>query len=299
MKQKKRSNSKKVTEVPINNLVVISDTHCGCQFGLCPPNKVRLDGGGYYSPNRWQREIWDYWRFFWDKWIADREVLHDEPFAVVFNGDAIDGVHHGATTQISQNIADQVNVAQQILEPVVEKCQGRFYFIRGTESHTGKSGEYEEMLAKRLGAVPNEDGKYSRGEIYIRLNYGLIHLTHHIGTTGSLAYESSAVLKEIEQILSDSGRWGLEVPDAIIRSHRHRNIEVRLRFKKDNRFGFISGAVTAAWQARTPFVYRTTSRYTSPHVGGTLVRSGDQDVYTRHCIWNLQRPKVQEIEKIK
>ena len=28
---------------PVQNVVVISDLHCGCQVGLCPPDGVRLD----------------------------------------------------------------------------------------------------------------------------------------------------------------------------------------------------------------------------------------------------------------
>jgi len=295
----KKAKCKRIAELPINNLVVISDLHSGCQFGLCPPNQVRLDGGGHYLPNQYQLKIWDYWQFFWNTWLTDKEVLHNEPFAVVLNGDALDGVHHGAKTQVSQNIADQVTIARLILEPVVGKCQGRFYYVRGTESHSGKSSEYEEMLAQQLGAVQDENGRYSRDELYVRLNYGLVHLTHHIGISGSLAYESSAVMKEIEQMLADSARWGQEPVDTVIRSHRHRNIEVRLRFEKERRFGFITGAVTAGWQARTPFAFRTTARYTSPHIGGTLVRSGDQDVYTRHCIWTLPRPKVEDLKYVR
>lgn len=33
----------------IKNVVVISDTHCGCGLGLAPNKRFKLDDGGYYS----------------------------------------------------------------------------------------------------------------------------------------------------------------------------------------------------------------------------------------------------------
>ena len=281
---------KKNKDVP--NLIVFSDPHIGCRLGLCPPEGMRLDDGGRAMPSPLQLKVWAMWTEFWDVWVPD--VCRGEPFAVVCNGDAMDGVHHGATTQMSQNLGDQTTLAHTILEPVVERCGGRYYHIRGREAHTGKAGVEEERLAEKLGAIPNKEGQYARWELWIELHNkghrGLIHLMHHISTAGSMAYETTAVQKELEQAFVESGRWDDEIPDVVARSHRHRNCETRIQTYK----GFATSFTTAGWQLKTPFVYKVAgARQSQPQIGGSLVRCGDEDVYTRHRLWKLDRPKVE------
>jgi hypothetical protein len=276
----------------INNLVVISDTHAGCRLALCPPEGIDLDDGGKYMPSELQLKLWEYWKFFWDEWVP--VVTKGEPYAIAFNGDAMDFVHHNSVTQISHNMADQVNLAEKVLSPLIPRCKGLYYHLRGTEAHSGSSGQFEELLATRLNAVPDEQGQHSRWELYIRIGKALVQLSHHIGISGSMAYETSAPQKELEQIFVEAARWGTEVPDVIVRSHRHRNIESRIRMRKDNHYGFATACTTAAWQLKTPFAYRVAgARRSLPQIGGTLVRCGDEDVYTRHCIWTVESSKVE------
>lgn len=271
----------------INNLIVVSDLHCGCQFGLCG-DTVLIDGGGTYFPSSIQQDIRNRWDEFWFEWVP--QVTKGEPFAVVCNGDAIDGSHHGSTTQISHNLTDQSKIAIQLLKPIVGMCEGRYYHIRGTEAHVGQSGQEEERLAMELGAIPDSYGRYARWELWLEVGAGLVHLSHHIGTAGSLGYETSAVHKELEQSFVEAARWGNKHPDVIVRSHRHRNVETRVQ----TAHGFATACTTAGWQAKTPFVYKIAGgRQTLPQIGGTLVRAGDEDVFTRHRLWNLPRPKTE------
>ena len=209
---------------------------------------------------------------------------------VVMNGDALDGKPHNAVTGISDNLADQQEIAYRALRPVVEACEGRYYHIRGTEAHGGKSGQEEERLARRLNAIPDSIGRYARWELWKRLGRGLIHLTHHIGTTGSMAYETSGPHKELEQAIVESGRWNDEIPDVVCRSHRHRNIETRCQCYK----GFATSFTTAGWQLKTPFTFKVAgARQAQPQIGGSLIRCGDEDIYTRHRLWKMSRPKVE------
>ena len=115
----------------INNVVVISDLHAGCQFGLCTSKKFRLDGGGYYEPSTNQKKVYKWWREFWEQWIPI--VTKNEPFILVINGDALDGRHHNATTQISQNITDQINLAEILLKPVVGKSAKYYHLTQNRE----------------------------------------------------------------------------------------------------------------------------------------------------------------------
>ena len=272
----------------VKNVIIVSDLHVGCRMGLCHPDGMDIDDGGVVMPSILQRRVWGWWREFWDEWVP--MVTRGEPYAVVVNGDAIDGVHHGSTSQMSHNIEDQIEMAFKILEPEVKKAS-HYFHIRGTEVHVGKSGVDEERLAKRLKAVPDKK-QYARWELWLKVGRGLVHIMHHIGTSGSMAYETTAVQKELEQAFVEAGRWDDEIPDCIVRSHRHRNIETRCQCYK----GFATACTTAGWQLKTPFTYRIAgARQTQPQIGGTLVRCGDEDIYTRHKLWKIERPQIVSI----
>jgi len=269
----------------IKNIVVISDSHCGCQLGLCPP-EVKLDNGGTYQHSSLQKKVWDMWEYFWGNWVP--MVTRNEPFILVHNGDVIDGSHHGSVTQITQNITDQIQIAKDILYPIVndKNCAG-YYHIRGTEAHVGKSGQAEEGLAKSLNAIPDEIGNYARWELWMKLNGNLIHFSHHIGTTSSANYESTAPYKEYIESLTDAARWHNQPPDVIVRSHRHRSIETRIPTAN----GYGIAVITPAWQLKTPFTFRVAlGRSSMPQIGGILIRHGDEDtIFTRSKVWNIER----------
>lgn len=281
----------------VNNVIVVSDLHCGCKLGLCPP-AVKLDDGSgdstvEYVASRLQLKVWQWWEEFWGEWVP--AACRHEPFAVVVNGDAIDGVHHGSKTQISHNFNDQLNIAESVLRPIVDLCEGRFYMTRGTEAHVGKSQEFEEMLARRLGAVPNDDGIACRSELWLMVggdSGALCHLLHHIGTSASPIYENTALRREMVDSIVESARWGDRFPDVIVRSHRH-------RYNKDE-FATHRGmgicVTTPGWQLKTPFTFKVASaRLSQPTFGGIMVRAGDEEFYTRNKVWRLSRPRPERI----
>lgn len=271
------------------NLVVVSDTHCGCQLGLLHPDGARLDGGGNYLPSEFQQKMWAYWLEFWEEWVP--QATHGEPYDVVHNGDVIDGSHHKATTQITHNIEDQIRIAEAVMRPVVERCQalgGTYYHIRGTEAHVGQSGEYEERLARNLGAKPNEHGQYARFDLWKRVGGALVHLLHHIGTTSSAAHESSAVNAELTAEYVEAARWNREPPDYIVRSHRHRSIAVDLNSAK----GYAAAIVTPAWQGKTPYVWKVPgARISEPQLGGIVIRQGNEEHHYRRKVWSFDRSR--------
>lgn len=271
---------------PILNAVVISDLHCGCQFALCP-DTVHLNGGGVYRASKEQRQILKCWNYFWDEWVP--KVTREEPFVVVVNGDVMDNRHHDAVTQISRNTADQANIAYELLYPVRKQCAD-MYFIGGTEAHSGPSADLEEKLGERLDTVRDEKGNRCRYDLYLKLGKCLCHFTHHIGTTGSSHYETSALMGEFTNVMVDSERWGYEPVNVVVRSHRHIHTEIRVPTKDTYGYCF----VTAGWQLKTPFAFKTPGgRVRSPMIGGSLIRQGDEEFYTRHMTWTLPRSKTE------
>lgn len=254
-------------------------------MGLCRPEGFPLDDGGTYLPSKFQRKVWAMWEEFWDEWVP--RVTQGEPFDLVLNGDCLDGVHHGSTTQFSHNMEDQRRAAISLLEPYVRRAE-RYYHVRGTEAHVGKSAEHEEAVARALGAVPSEDGQYARWELWHRIGGDLVHLLHHIGTTGSSAYEATAVHKELTESFVESGRWGDEPPRVVVRSHRHRYLEDRIAAKD----GYAISVVTPAWQGKTPFAWKIPgARLSQPQFGGILIRKGDEELHVRAKVWRIERSK--------
>lgn len=274
--------------IGINNLIIVSDTHCGDKLGLCPKEGCSLDDGGTYLPSKLQIVVHNWWEEFWGEWVP--KVTHSEPFAVVVNGDIIEGVHHRSTTPISHNLEDQCEIAYRIFKPIVDQCEGRFYIVRGTEAHVGISAVEEERLGKRLGSVPNEEGQYSRWRLRIRIGGALVDCLHHLGTTGSAAHETSAINAELASAFTDAARWGHEPPKFCARSHRHRCAEIRLPARN----GYATSFVTAGWQLATPFAYKVAgSRVTTPQIGGSLIRKGDEEVHSRHQVWDIEPTPIE------
>lgn len=270
-----------------HSVIVVSDLHCGCRMGLYPDRPLQLDGGVMVGPSVLQQKMHRLWREFWDGWVP--EATKGEPWILVVNGDALDGVHHNAKTQMSQNLADQQKIAREMLAPIIERAAA-YYHIAGTEAHVGASAENEEKLAAALGAKPDSTGRHARWELWLELAGHLCHFTHHVGTTSSSAYESTAVYKEMVEGFVDAGRWGNHPPQVIVRSHRHRHFETRIQTAN----GLGCAVVTPGWQLKTPFTYRLAgARACQPQVGGILVRVGDRMLYTDSKVWSLDRPATE------
>jgi len=288
-KSGKKRTSAPTTSDP-RNLVVVSDTHCGCKLGLYPNERIRMDDGGFYQPSEFQEQMWALWRSFWDEWVPT--VTRGEPYDIIHNGDVIDGVHHNSTTQVSHNIRDQRRIAYAVMKPEVDKCKamgGTYYHIRGTAAHVGQSSIWEDEVAEELGAKPNETRQYARFDLWKRVGGKggpLVHLLHHVGTTSSAAHEASAVNAELTAEYVEAARWNREPPDYVVRSHRHRSIAVDLNSAK----GYAAAIVTPAWQGKTPYVWKVPgARISEPQFGGILIRRGDEEHFYRRKVWSVDR----------
>lgn len=270
--------------------IVVSDTHCGCQFGLCPP-EVALDSGSVVTYSDLQEKLWAHWVYFWETFVP--EVTEGRPFVVVVNGDSIEGRHHNTTTQITANLAVQRKIAAECFRSAFAFSKPkRLFFVRGTEAHVGQSAEDEEGFAERLKAVPDEFGNFARNELWLQVGRGTAHFLHHIGVAGSQAYETSALMREYAESCVESARWGYQPPDWIVRSHRHRCTEIRVPSSN----GRATVITTPAWQLKTPFAYRVAgARQTSPQIGGIALVSGHSELYTRSYVQSLARSETEVV----
>lgn len=249
----------------LTNLVVASDLHCGSLVGLHPHKKTRLLDGGWYEPSPAQRQVAKLWDFFWQEWIP--LVTKNEPFGVVINGDALDGQPHGSKQQVSINTADQIGIAMTMLEPIRDRCKGRLWATCGTEAHVGKSAENEELLFRSLGAVPDENGRYTRWMLKKTVGNAFVKFYHHVGGSTRPAYETSAPHARMIGEGEQAGRRRKAPPGALIFSHRHSFVMTT----KYGAGGPMYSVVTPGWQGMTAFAYRIGAP--PPDIGGILIRA--------------------------
>ena len=72
-----------------------------------------------------------------------------------------------------------------------------------------------------------------------------------------------------------------------VRGHRHRLIEVRV----PTALGYGIAFTAPAWQLKTPYTYRIAGRQSLPQIGGSVIRQGDEDLYTRHWVRSIGRTR--------
>lgn len=278
----------------VNNIVGISDIHGGCKLAVCPKG-IRLDDGGFYEPSPLQQKLHAMWKEFFYEWVPF--ATRGERYCLVSNGDAVEGAHHRATTPISNNPIDQGKVTTALLKPQVERAKGGFYMVRGTEAHVGISASSEEGIAEALGAIPNDEGQFSRWDLWKQIGDGrLVHFLHHVGTTGSSHYESTAVHQEMISEYVEAARWKQKPPDVIVRSHRHRSIRITIPVgSAEGQTEEATAVVTPAWQGKTPFAWKVPgARVAPPQFGGIVIRYSDDGVlYVTSKVWTVERSRVE------
>lgn len=238
---------------PVRAIVVVSDIHAGSTRGLLPPGIVTTSEVEI-GLNSLQQFLWNSWVDA-NNWVAD--VMGDDPFALVVNGDATEGVHHGTKEVWSPDTRDHLKAAIKILAPLSNRAAATFV-VEGTECHTGNQ---EHTLAEVLKAHPNyEAGVTMDGDpkawafqrLTIDMN-GVRHVfRHHIGTSvrRNLAATQLSVNLAEEQI--EAANNGEVIPQVVCCAHRHKYGE----YRDDN--GLI--IVSPPWQMLTRFAHKVVSQ---------------------------------------
>ena len=124
-------------------VVFISDTHCGGRGGLTSPEyqyKFPYPGPIEEMCARYQRSLWNWYV----KTMDDLKPIH----LLVANGDLIDGRDEKSIVDIMwPDRGKQVDMAVNVIKAAnAEKVE----IVRGTDFHTGKSENWEDLIAEIL-----------------------------------------------------------------------------------------------------------------------------------------------------
>lgn len=249
----------------------VSDVHAGSTVALCPP-VVRLDDGGEYKASKAQLWLWQCWLDYW-RTVDERRRALDAELYVGFNGDLVDGDHHGTVQIITGNPNAQAAVWDATVRPVLDLKPDKMFFTRGTGAHVGKSASAEERIAsglrkdKRPVQGDPDSGTASWWHFRADVQGVRIDATHH-GRTGLREHtRGGAVVLYAHDILAAHVKDGDTHPHLCIRGHHH-------RFNDSHDACPVRVITLGAWQLATEYVKRVAAD-SMADIGGIIVTIHD------------------------
>jgi hypothetical protein len=244
-------------------IAVISDTHINSAVALRTADPFTLDDGDESLPSKSQIWLASCFAAYID--AVKRASRKADSLVLLHCGDVIEGDAKKRSTQIvTRNMATAKELAVETLLPLINICD-RYYQIRGTSAHTGKSSQLEEDIARELQAETTDDGRYSGWSLLREFGGVLIEATHHTsGTSRPWTAGGPAVRLAAETVMEYGGR-GERIPDLVLRGHIH---------QVHDSHDLVAGtrAITLpAWTLATEHVHRIGQGVKLPHIGGLIV----------------------------
>lgn len=226
---------------PLRVLVIFSDIHAGSTRAILPPDFVTL-GGQPIGQSEGQKWLWNGWTEA-NKWLSG--IVNPKEYAVILNGDLIEGNHHGTKEIWSPAIGDHAKAAVEILAPVARRA-AKTFVVRGTECHVG---ETEIGIAEALKAEKNPEHKQPYWDrLTIDICGVRVSVRHHFPATSRVNLEASQHSIQMSNAILEAVRADEVPPRILIGAHRHRPGHW------DD--GKIMTVVSGAWQMLTRFGYK-------------------------------------------
>jgi hypothetical protein len=193
----------------MKRLLLISDLHCGHQFGMTPPQWQ------YNARDGYQAKVGLFQREFWNWFSAEiEEVKKENPIDIlILNGDAIDGKgeRSGGTELVTTDRNEQVKIAKYC----IDFCEAKqIKIISGTPYHTGKEEDFEATLAALLG------GKY-HNHLHINIAGVKFDIRHKVASSIIPHGRYTAPRREALWGALWAERGLMDKADFYIRSHVH------------------------------------------------------------------------------
>jgi len=203
----------------IRLLVVFSDLHSGSRRALMPREYTLYEEGALgqtIKANKqqlWLHDCWD------DGWRRVYDYVGSDPWAMVFLGDAIEGIHHKRTELVSDDPTDHMIIFDQLVRPHAERAAKRFA-VRGTQCHTGDTVEMK--LAEKLGFEPHPDsGQFASDRWIIDVNGFKMLFRHHMEVTSREWLRIGGLNRELDNEILAAAKRDQPQPDGAAFAHRH------------------------------------------------------------------------------
>jgi len=244
-------------------LVVLSDTHIGSSTALSPLKFTVHNRSSYEAQvmeaNRLQKWLYRNWVDLFD-YVNEKRKKHR--VIVAHLGDVIDFNHHGST-QLVQEVGDQVVMAKELLQPYRDMAD-KFIGILGTAAHAGTDHAVESDIYRQLGA------DFIEQQMTVDIDGVLVDLAHH-GRAGFRPWSSSAA-NLASEIMLDYAQSGLPLPHFIFRGHLHTMDDSGSKFENTRLIQCPS------WQLKTTYANRVAGNTRRSDIGAVILNDGKLDL---------------------
>ena len=198
----------------------VGDLHIGSTVGLCP-RYTELDDGGTYEASKTQRFLLRSWLDFWQR-VKARKKKKTWVVALL-NGDIADRNRHSKYQLVTINRAVIQKMMLAVLEPVLEIADV-IIVVRGTEAHTGGSGEMEEWFAADIEAAGDEEAGTASWWCWEATLDGVnVVAAHHPGTNSGRPWTRGGGANRAAAIVMDNYYSEAWKPQLAIFNHVHHN----------------------------------------------------------------------------
>jgi len=203
--------------------VVISDTHCGSDRAVFPPQidlpPLMADEGSRtlrYSNN--QKKLYDHLMYcgeYINKNFKDYQKI------ITHNGDATEGVHHHTIQLSAPMIDDHVIIHQAVMDDFLHACGfsvkngDELRYVSGTETHTLYTESRIAKYFEDYGATFHDELKLNQ--------YGRnLWFVHQWVGAGDGHNEGNGIAAALKRLYFNSLKEGFIMPDFISTSHYHK-----------------------------------------------------------------------------
>lgn len=242
---------------------MIADTHIGSSTAVSPLKFTVHNRSSYEAQvmeaNRLQKWLYEGWVDFWDYLKIKRKKKR---VIVAHLGDVIDYNHH-QSTQLVQEVGDQVKMAIELLEPI-RNMADKFIGILGTSAHAGPDHAVEADIYRQLGA------DYVDQQMTIDIDGVRVDLAHH-GRVGTRPWTSGAA-NLASEIMLDYAQLEIPLPHYIFRGHFHALDDSGAKFESTRLIQ------CPAWQLKTTFANRVAGNTRRSDIGNVILNCGELDL---------------------
>lgn len=187
---------------------IFSDLHCGHETGLTPKDYNNRDD----EYTTFRAESWD--------WFSRLNEQIGRLDYAVFNGDLIDGSQKRSGGM--ELLVNNRHIQSEMAIAVIKKINAlKNVIVRGTPYHVGSEENFEDIIAKQVGA-----------NIYDRfigdIGGKIFDVRHKIGNTSIPQGKATAISRQLLWNRLRGEATGVKA-DIIVRSHVHTSIQVKDR----------------------------------------------------------------------
>jgi hypothetical protein len=266
---------------PIEVVIPVGDLHCGSVVGLCPP-EVTLDEGQKYRHNLIQKWTWECWMDFCYSFVPS--VVRKRQYAVVVNGDAIDGVHHGGHELVTTEESLHIAIAVECLKHLTENA-AKVFVVKGTPTHVKRTSE--SSIGAMIGAEQDPDtGQFAAYHWLLNIRGCPVSFRHHMSTSTRASLYGTGLSVHLAEEQIQAVRYGQTVPRVVVRSHRHTP-----GLYRDDKAMAVS---LPAWQGLTSFGHKVVPAAVNGVGGAALDWAGLGDGELPAYIPQVYRPARKE-----